>query len=103
MRRSAPTGTDTAEPVAPGATSNGVSSSDGHGQRRWLVLAVLCVSLLVVSLDNTILNVALPTIVRSMNATSSDLQWIVDAYAVVFAGLLLVAGSLGDQIGRANV
>lgn len=100
MRRSAPTGTDTAEPVAPGATSNGVSSSDGHGQRRWLVLAVLCVSLLVVSLDNTILNVALPTIVRSMNATSSDLQWIVDAYAVVFAGLLLVAGSLGDRLGR---
>ena len=100
MRRSAPTGTDTAEPVAPGATSHGVSSSDGHGQRRWLVLVVLCVSLLVVSLDNTILNVALPTIVRSMNATSSDLQWIVDAYAVVFAGLLLVAGSLGDRLGR---
>jgi EmrB/QacA subfamily drug resistance transporter len=64
------------------------------------VLAVLCVSLLVVSLDNTILNVALPAIVRSMHATSSDLQWIVDAYAVVFAGLLLVAGSLGDRLGR---
>jgi EmrB/QacA subfamily drug resistance transporter len=69
-------------------------------RHRWLVLAVLCVSLLIVSLDNTILNVALPTIVRSMNATSSQLQWIVDAYAIVFAGLLLVAGSLGDRLGR---
>ncbi len=68
--------------------------------RRWLILAVLCVSLLVVSLDNTILNVALPDIVRSMQASSSELQWIVDAYAIVFAGLLLVAGSLGDRLGR---
>jgi len=61
---------------------------------------VLCISLLIVSLDNTILNVALPTIVRTMHASSSQLQWIVDAYAVVFAGLLLVAGSLGDRLGR---
>jgi EmrB/QacA subfamily drug resistance transporter len=64
------------------------------------VLAVLCVSLLVVSLDNTILNVAVPDIIRSLRASSSDLQWAVDAYAVVFAGLLLVAGSLGDRFGR---
>jgi EmrB/QacA subfamily drug resistance transporter len=61
---------------------------------------VLCVSLLIVSLDNTILNVALPTIVRAMQATSTELQWIVDAYVLVFAGLLLVLGSLGDRIGR---
>jgi EmrB/QacA subfamily drug resistance transporter len=74
-------------------------SGDG-GRRRWATLAVLCVSLLIVSLDNTILNVALPAIVRSLHATSSQLQWIVDAYAVVFAGLLLVFGSLGDRIGR---
>lgn len=64
------------------------------------MLAVLCVSLLVVSLDNTILNVALPDIVRDLHATSSQLQWIVDAYAIVFAGLLLAFGSLGDRIGR---
>ena len=69
-------------------------------RRRWPVLAVLCVSLLLVSLDNTILNVALPEIVRAMRATSSQLQWIVDAYAVVFAGLLLVFGSTGDRVGR---
>ena len=67
---------------------------------RRLILAVLCVSLLLVSLDNTILNVALPVIVRTLHATSSSLQWIVDSYAIVFAGLLLVAGSLGDRLGR---
>ncbi len=69
-------------------------------EHRWFILAVLCVSLLVVSLDSTILNVALPAIVRTMHATSSQLQWIVDAYVIVFAGLLLVLGSLGDRIGR---
>ena len=68
--------------------------------RRWPVLAVLCISLLVVSLDNTILNVALPTLVRDLHATSSQLQWMVDAYTVVFAGLEITAGSLGDRFGR---
>jgi EmrB/QacA subfamily drug resistance transporter len=72
----------------------------GPSRRRWAVLGVLSVSLLIVSLDNTILNVALPTILRSMRASSSELQWIVDAYAVVFAGLLLVVGTLGDRVGR---
>ncbi len=66
----------------------------------WLTLVVLCSTILVVNLDSTVLNVALPTLVRDLNATSSDLQWIVDAYALVFGGLLLVAGSLGDRIGR---
>ena len=81
---------------------NRVSAAAAHGEpsRRWSVLAVLCVTLLLVSLDNTILNVALPEIVRAMRATSSQLQWIVDAYAVVFAGLLLVFGSTGDRLGR---
>ena len=64
---------------------------------------MLCVSLLVVSLDNTILNVALPTIVRDLHASTSELQWIVDSYAVVFAGFLLTLGSLGDRIGRRRV
>lgn len=68
--------------------------------RRWLALAVLCLSLLIVTLDNTVLNVALPTLVRELHATSTDLQWIVDGYVMVFAGLLLVAGSLADRIGR---
>jgi len=68
--------------------------------RRWLALTVLCVALLMVNLDNTVLNVALPTLVRDLHATSSQLQWIVDGYVVVFAGLLLVAGSLADRVGR---
>ncbi len=67
---------------------------------RRSILAILCISLLVVSLDNTILNVALPVIARQMRASSSQLQWIVDAYITVFAGLILVAGSLGDRLGR---
>lgn len=69
-------------------------------RHRGVVLAVLCVSLLVIGIDNTILNVALPTLARSMHATQSQLQWIVDAYAIVFAGLLLAAGSAGDRFGR---
>jgi EmrB/QacA subfamily drug resistance transporter len=69
-------------------------------QRRWWILLVLCFSLLVIVLDNSILNVAIPTIVRDLDATNSQLQWIVDAYTLVFAGLLLTAGSLGDRYGR---
>src|SRR5512139_1727707 len=68
--------------------------------RRWWILIVLCLSLVVITLDNTILNVALPTLVRDLDATNSQLQWIVDAYTLVFAGLLLTAGSLGDRYGR---
>jgi EmrB/QacA subfamily drug resistance transporter len=68
--------------------------------RRWLTLVVLCVSLLVIVIDNTIVNVALPTLVRDLGTSISDLQWVVDAYTLVFAGLLLTAGSLGDRFGR---
>jgi MFS transporter, DHA2 family, multidrug resistance protein len=68
--------------------------------RRWQALIVLAVSLLVVSVGNTILNVALPTIQEELDASSSELQWIVDGYLLLFAGLLLAAGSLGDRFGR---
>ena len=68
--------------------------------RRWLILAVLCFSLLVIVLDNSILNVAIPTIVRDLGVTQSQIQWIIDSYTLVFAGLLLTAGSLGDRFGR---
>jgi EmrB/QacA subfamily drug resistance transporter len=67
---------------------------------RWLTLAVLCVPLLIVSLDNTVLNVALPTLVRELHARDSELQWIVDAYVLVFGGLMLVSGSVADRVGR---
>lgn len=69
-------------------------------RRRWWTLLVLCVSLIVITLDNTILNVALPTLVEELHATNSQLQWIVDGYTLVFAGLLLTAGTLGDRFGR---
>ena len=72
-------------------------------RRRWWTLGVMCLSLLVIGLDNTILNVALPTLVRDLHASTSQLQWIVDAYALVFASLLLTAGSLGDRYGRRRV
>jgi MFS transporter, DHA2 family, multidrug resistance protein len=68
--------------------------------RRWQALAVLAVSLLVISVGNTILNVALPTIQQELDASSSELQWIVDSYMLVYAGLLLAAGTLGDRFGR---
>jgi EmrB/QacA subfamily drug resistance transporter len=69
-------------------------------RRRWATLSVLCVSLLVIVVDNTIVNVALPTLVRELGTTTSQLQWVVDAYTLAFAGLLLTAGSLGDRFGR---
>src|ERR671912_2481783 len=68
--------------------------------RRWWTLGVLCLSLIVISLDNTILNVALPTLELELGASASQLQWIVDSYMLVFAGLLLTAGALGDRFGR---
>jgi EmrB/QacA subfamily drug resistance transporter len=67
---------------------------------RWLALTVLCMSLLAIVIDNTIVNVALPTLVRDLKADVSELQWVVDAYTLVFAGLLLLAGALGDRFGR---
>jgi EmrB/QacA subfamily drug resistance transporter len=67
---------------------------------RWWTLLTLCISLMVIGIDNTILNVALPTLVRDLDASNAQLQWIVDAYTLVFAGFLLTGGSLGDRFGR---
>lgn len=71
--------------------------------RGWVALAVLCLPLLIVSLDNTVLNVALPTLVRKLHASTSQLQWIVDAYILVYAGLLLAGGSVADRLGRKRI
>jgi len=68
--------------------------------RRWWTLGVLCVSLLIITLDNTILNVAIPSMIDSLGASNSEIQWIIDAYTLVFAGLLLTTGSLSDRFGR---
>jgi EmrB/QacA subfamily drug resistance transporter len=81
---------------------NAMEHAEGY-ERRWWILGVLCLSLLVIGLDNTILNVAIPTLVRDLGASNSQLQWIVDAYTLVFACLLLTAGSLSDKYGRRSI
>ena len=68
--------------------------------RRWKTLAVLSLSMMIIGLDNTIVNVALPTLQGQFDASASDLQWIVDAYLLVFAAALLSMGTLGDRYGR---
>lgn len=69
-------------------------------ERRWWTLTILCLSLVLIILGNTVLNVALPTLQRELDASATQLQWMVDAYSLVFAGLLLTAGALGDRFGR---
>lgn len=87
--------------LAPAAT---VGSADTHSDaghpRRWWVLAVLCLSLFLVVVDNTIVNVALPTLSQDLDASTTELQWIVDSYTLVFASLLLAFGHFGDRFGR---
>ncbi|MER5808040.1 MFS transporter [Streptomyces sp. NPDC002033] len=72
-------------------------------RRRVLVLAICCMSLLIVSLDNTVLNVALPSMRRDLHASVSGMQWTIDAYTLVLASLLMLAGSTADRIGRRKV
>jgi EmrB/QacA subfamily drug resistance transporter len=81
-------------------TRTGPAEQAHADTRRWLVLGVMCLSLLLIVMDNTIVNVALPTLQRDLDASTTQLQWVVDAYILVFAGLLLTMGSLGDRFGR---
>src|SRR6266571_4232687 len=85
----------------PSAWSTNVSSPpQGPSVRKRITLLALCLAAFIISLDVTIVNVALPTLVRQADATTTDLQWVVDAYNLVFATLVLVAGSLSDRLGR---
>ncbi|EWM15943.1 integral membrane protein, partial [Kutzneria sp. 744] len=68
--------------------------------QRWPILGVLCLALLTVVLDNTILNVAVPTLSTQLSASTSDIQWMINAYVLALAGLLVTAGSLADRFGR---
>src|SRR6201996_6938765 len=101
----ADTGTDgneaTAPGLDPGARGGQINARwpTGHPRRRRILL-VLCLSLLIVVIDNTILNTALPMLARVLHAGTSSLQWITDAYTLCFAGLLIPAGALGDRYGR---
>ncbi len=85
-----------------GTEGPGSTQTSKH-QRRWWTLAVLSLSLVLIGMDNSILNVAIPTLQREFDATSSTLQWMVDSYILVFAGLLLTMGGLGDRFGRARM
>ena len=85
---------------APAHAAPGYEADHRDYERRWWTLGVLCISLVMIVVANASLNVALPTLVSDLHASSSSLQWIVDAYGLVFAGLLLTAGSLGDRFGR---
>ncbi len=82
-----------------GAPTTTDYSEEGHPERR-LILLVLCLSLLVVVIDSTVLNTALPTLARKLSAGTSALQWITDAYTLCFAALLIPAGAVGDRFGR---
>src|ERR1700754_5154479 len=70
---------------------------------RWLALYVLCAGMLMIVLDVTIVNVALPTIQQARESSQSRLAWLVNAYLIAFGGLLLLAGRIGDLIGRKKV
>ncbi len=69
-------------------------------KERWLILAVMCLNLFIISIDNTVLNLALPSISKDLGTTASQLQWVVDAYTLIFASFLLTTGSIGDRYGR---
>ena len=93
----------TGMPQAPLVSQTPVRRADAPSRGRGLraaALAALCLAELLVVIDNTIVNVAIPTFARDLNASTTGLQWIVDAYTLAFACLLLPAGHLGDRIGR---
>jgi EmrB/QacA subfamily drug resistance transporter len=90
-----PSGTELAAPAGPVPVDPGAG-----GGRRWLVLGVMSVGTLLAFLDDTVVNTALPRISTDLHASTAGLQWVVDAYVVVLAGLLLLCGSIGDRYGR---
>jgi DHA2 family multidrug resistance protein-like MFS transporter len=79
-----------------------MTNGEGH-PRRWAILGVLVVSLLIVVLDNTVLNIALPTIQRDLGASAGELVWAIDSYILAFAALLFTWGALGDRYGRKRI
>ncbi|WP_432156499.1 MFS transporter [Streptomyces sp. bgisy153] len=86
-------------PQTPPAPPAAPATPQGHPQ-RWVILAVICLAQLTVLLDNTVLNVAIPTLTRELHARTSDIQWMINAYSLVQSGLLLTAGSAADRYGR---
>ena len=79
------------------------AATEGGDRTRWIALYVLCIGMLMIVLDATIVNVALPSIQSDLGFSQSDLAWVVNAYLIPFGGLLLLAGRLGDLISRRGV
>src|SRR5829696_8970175 len=85
-------------------TESAVAASPANNDRsRWIALYVLCVGMLMIVLDATIVNVALPSIQEDLGFSQSSLAWVVNAYLISFGGLLLLSGRLGDLLGRRSV
>ncbi|MDI3402660.1 MFS transporter [Streptomyces cavernicola] len=83
----------------PEAEAEAAATSGGHPQ-RWLILGVICLAQLTVLLDNTVLGVAIPSLTTELNASTADIQWMINAYSLVQSGLLLTAGNAADRYGR---
>src|SRR6185312_2253372 len=79
------------------------TQTDMSDRSRWIALYVLCTGMLMIVLDATVVNVALPSIQDDLGFSTSSLAWVVNAYLIAFGGLLLLAGRLGDLLGRRNV
>jgi len=84
------------------ANTTAMDEEESRDPRRWLVLAVMSVGTLIVFLDTTVMNTALPNISTELRASTSQLQWVLDSYVLVLAGLLMLGGSIGDRYGRRN-
>ena len=85
-------------------TNDNIADSSSTSDRsRWIALVVLCVGMLMIVLDATIVNVALPKIQSDLGFSQSSLAWVINAYLITFGGLLLLAGRLGDLLGRRDV
>jgi EmrB/QacA subfamily drug resistance transporter len=89
--------------AGPAAEAIGAAAPSGGERRRWIALAVLCLGQLMMVLDATIVNVALPSIQHDLHFSQSDLTWVMNGYLITFGGLLLLAGRLGDLVGRKKV
>src|ERR1700678_2090687 len=91
------------QPTSTTAPAEGASGDAQHSARRWWALVAIAASVLVVGLDLTVLNLALPDMAVTLHASTGDLQWISDSYSLVLAALILPAGLLGDRYGRKRI
>ncbi len=82
---------------------NSILTNTREYKRRWWTLVVIAISVLIIVIDASIVNIALPTLQRELNTTLSELQWIINAYIMVFGALMLTTGALGDRLGRARI